>query len=63
MKNEQRRRTSWGSSPSDSTRRSTRAGTSSDTTCSIPSATLYRAFEESVMEEPCLEDEGFKGPW
>ncbi|TMA06595.1 MAG: translation initiation factor IF-2 subunit alpha, partial [Methanobacteriota archaeon] len=25
--------------------------------------TLYRAFEESVMEEHALEDEGFKGPW
>ena len=25
--------------------------------------TLYRAFEESVMDERALEDEGFKGPW
>jgi translation initiation factor 2 subunit 1 len=25
--------------------------------------TLYRAFEESVMDEQALEDEGFKGPW
>jgi len=25
--------------------------------------TLYRAFEESVMDEKALEDEGFKGPW
>jgi len=25
--------------------------------------TLYRAFEESVMDEHALEDEGFKGPW
>jgi translation initiation factor 2 subunit 1 len=25
--------------------------------------TLYRAFEESVMDENALEDEGFKGPW
>ncbi|TLZ91489.1 MAG: translation initiation factor IF-2 subunit alpha, partial [Methanobacteriota archaeon] len=24
---------------------------------------LYRAFEESVMDERALEDEGFKGPW
>src|SRR5947207_1215111 len=24
---------------------------------------LYRAFEESVMDEHALEDEGFKGPW
>src|SRR5207244_861805 len=23
----------------------------------------YRAFEESVMDEHALEDEGFKGPW
>ena len=25
--------------------------------------TLYRAFEESVMDEHALEGEGFKGPW
>ncbi len=25
--------------------------------------TLYRAFEESVMDEGALEGEGFKGPW
>jgi translation initiation factor 2 subunit 1 len=25
--------------------------------------TLYRAFEESVMDEQALEDEGFKGSW
>jgi translation initiation factor 2 subunit 1 len=25
--------------------------------------TLYRAFEECVLEENALEDEGFKGPW
>lgn len=25
--------------------------------------TLYRAFEESVMDERALEQEGFKGPW
>jgi len=25
--------------------------------------TMYRAFEESVMDEHALEDEGFKGPW
>ncbi|TLZ58750.1 MAG: translation initiation factor IF-2 subunit alpha [Methanobacteriota archaeon] len=25
--------------------------------------TLYRAFEESVMDEDALEGEGFKGPW
>src|SRR5437667_183946 len=25
--------------------------------------TLYRAFEESVMDETALEDEDFKGPW
>ncbi len=25
--------------------------------------TLYRAFEECVMAEKALEDEGFKGPW
>src|SRR5439155_1541793 len=25
--------------------------------------TLYRAFEESVMDEQALEGEGFKGPW
>jgi len=25
--------------------------------------TLYRAFEESVMDESALEDEDFKGPW
>jgi len=25
--------------------------------------TLYRAFEESVMDEKALEGEGFKGPW
>ncbi len=25
--------------------------------------TLYRAFEECVMEERALEDEGLKGPW
>lgn len=25
--------------------------------------TLYRAFEESAMDERALEEEGFKGPW
>src|SRR5207245_4037402 len=25
--------------------------------------TLYRAFEECVMDEHALEDEGFKAPW
>ena len=25
--------------------------------------TLYRAFEECVLDEKALEDEGFKGPW